>query len=197
MGHEILWPAPLTRWRSYIKRGTPQAWVLIYCTQTCSSNKRYGEHAKDPSYHLLCMCAHMLLWRESFQVAAGMFISESLCGCTKDIWHHQPAQLSALTFSKDKEREQKGDAFEMEQYTNDTFRQQQYTESTGAFRGKGLMCVCVCVWLLLIASSWTGEKLAARSPIILTLLWKWKSIPRLFLCYALTLFQKWVSTWLL
>lgn len=33
----------------------------------------------------------------------------------------------------------------MEQYTNDTFRQQQYTESTGAFRAKGLVCVWVCV----------------------------------------------------
>lgn len=53
-----------------------------------------------------------------------MFISESLCVCTKDIWHHQPALLSALTFSKDKEgaRERKGDAFEIEQNTNDTFR---------------------------------------------------------------------------
>lgn len=59
-----------------------------------------------------------------------MFISESLCVCTKDIWHHQPTQVSALTFSKDKgrAREQKGDAFEIEQNTNDTFREHRRTQ---------------------------------------------------------------------
>lgn len=144
VGHGILWPAPLRRWPSYIKRRTAQARVLIYCTQTRASNKRYGEHPKDSSCHSLRVRAHTLLWRESFQVADGMFISESLCVCTKDIWHHQLAQLSALTFSKDKERarEQKGDASEIEQNTNDTFSRQQHAESTGAFRAKGFACVC-------------------------------------------------------
>lgn len=48
---------------------------------------------------------------------------------TKDMWHHQPTQLSALAFSKDKERarEQKGDVFEIEQNTNGTCRLQQHT----------------------------------------------------------------------
>lgn len=52
-----------------------------------------------------CVRAHMLLQRESFQVAAGMFIPESLPVPTMDTGHHQPAQLSALIFSKDKEGE--------------------------------------------------------------------------------------------
>lgn len=67
-----------------------------------------------------------------------------MCVCTEDIWHHQLAQLSALTFSKDKERarEQKGDASEIEQNTNDTFSRQQHAESPGAFTAKGFACVC-------------------------------------------------------
>lgn len=145
MGHEILWPAPLTRWPSYIKRCTPQAWVLIYCTQTHTSNKRYGGHPKDSFCHSLGVCAHTLLWRERFQVTAGVFISEFLCVCTKDIWHHQPSQFSALTFSKDKERvrEQKGDVFEIEQNTNDTFRQQQHTQRAQELSEQRGLCVCV------------------------------------------------------
>lgn len=145
VGHEILWPAPLTRWPSYIKGYTPQARVLIYCTQTHPPNKRCGEQPKDSSCHFLCVCAHTLLWRQSFQVAAGMLISKSLCVYTKDIWHYQPAQLSALTFSKDKERarEWKGDAFEMEQNTNDTFRQQQHTHRAQELAEQRGLWVCV------------------------------------------------------
>lgn len=120
----------------------------------------------------------MLLWRESFQVAAGMFISESLCGCTKDIWHHQPAQLSALIFSKDKERESK-----KEMCLKRSNTQMILSDSSSTQRARELSelrGLHVCVWLLLIVSSWTEGKLTARSPIILTLLWKQKSITRLF-----------------
>ena len=65
--------------------------------------------------------------------------------CTKDIWHHQPAQLSALTFSKDKEevREPKGDVFEIEQNTNDTFRKQQHTQRAQELSEQRGLCVCV------------------------------------------------------
>ena len=69
----------------------------------------------------------------------------SLCVCTKDTWHHEPVQLSALTFSKDKERAraQKGDAFEIEQNTNDTFRQQQHTWRAQELSEQRGLRVCV------------------------------------------------------
>lgn len=53
-----------------------------------------------PSHYV---CARILLQRKSFQAAAGMLTPEPPHVHIKDTWHHQPAQLSAITFAKDKE----------------------------------------------------------------------------------------------
>lgn len=108
------------------------------------SNPHAKQKVRRASWGLvLCVCPHAIIKRKLPGHSRDVYFWVSLCVCTKDIWHHQPAQLGALTFSKDRVREQKGDESEIEQCTNVTFREQQHTQRARELSEQRGLRMCV------------------------------------------------------
>lgn len=74
-----------------------------------------------------------------------MFISDSVCGCAKDIWHHQPAHLCPVPFSKDEERESKKEMHLKQSNTQMIPSDSSTTQRTWELSEQRGLCVCVYV----------------------------------------------------